>query len=160
MRKLFVMVVILSFALAGVAQAAETATVNVTVSIGQTISVALSAGSINLGSGAESGILTGGSAIIATNDGNISENLELSVGNSANWTASATAVGVDQFIADFSIDTGVSWAAINPAGGTSLVNGVAKDATQDFHLQIQLPSSTDNAGVSQTIPVTVTASAS
>ncbi|MFH2138358.1 MAG: hypothetical protein ABII88_07590 [Candidatus Omnitrophota bacterium] len=137
---------------------AQTAQIAVTVTITQSISVSVTPGSYAFG-GTDSGqtLSTAAGAFVATNDGNGAENLAITVGDSANWTAS-TAAGADAFAMNAYI--GATWALIDPASGVSLDAGLAPAGTQSFGLQLLVPTSTSNAGVEQTIPVTVTASAS
>ncbi len=157
MKKGIVLAVILGLAMASPVFAAPSARISVTVTITQSVSVFVTPGTYAFGS-ADAGatLSTAVNAFTADNDGNGAENLAITVGNSANWTASSS-VGADAFVMNY--HNGSTWALIDPTSGASLTAGLAPAATKAFGLQLLVPSATSNGGVQQSINVTVTASA-
>ncbi|MBU1043856.1 MAG: hypothetical protein KJ915_05595 [Candidatus Omnitrophica bacterium] len=157
MKKGLILALILTFAFSGAAFAAESAQIAVTVTITQSVSVTVNPGSYAFGAtDAGATLSTAPDTFTATNDGNGAENLVITVANTTNWIAGST-VGTDQFA--MNVDTGSGWTLIDPATGSSLAAGVVAAGTQDFGLQLLVPSATTNAGAEQSIAVTVTASA-
>jgi hypothetical protein len=137
--------------------AAPSSQIAITVTVTQSVSVSVTPDSYAFGATSENQTLaTTADAFTAINDGNGSENLTITVGNSANWQA-ASAIAKDKFVMNYNIGSG--WNLITPISGSSLINGLVKDGQQTFGLQLLVPSATDFGGVQQSIPVTVTAQA-
>ena len=139
--------------------AAPSSSIAVTVTITQTVSVSVTPASYAFGSTSESQTMaTTATAFTATNDGNGAEKLTINVSNSTNWTA-ASAAGKDAFVMNYTTN-GTTWNLITPTTGSVLAATIAKTATQQFGLQLLVPTSTDFAGVAQSMSVTVTAAVS
>ena len=161
MKKLFVLTAFIAgFALLGAtqAQAAGTANISVTVSLGEIISVNLDAGTWPIGSIALSSV-TESSAFTATNNGNVTENFAVKTTDAAGaWTIGGTP-GANTF--KVAADTS-PYAAYNITLSTSdatLASSIAPAGTQAFKLQYSAPTSdTKGAGISQNFTVTLTAS--
>lgn len=141
--------------------AASTGVVTATVTL-QNVSVAVSDGTVNYGSLASSTSKDTTSSGLndsqtATNDGNITEDLNIRGQNSANWTLAATA-GTDQYAHKFckaNCDTSPTWTALT-TNNVSLATGVAMSGTQEFDLQITTPTSSTTY-TQQSVNVTVQA---
>lgn len=148
-------------------QAAGTDTISVTVTITLELSVSVSPGAWAIGSvsSATSSVDTTGDPpggpdyFTATNDGNVAENLDVSV-SCGGWAPSLTP-GLDAFAMNLST-TGASptWKLIDPTNGTLLVTGLPATQAQSFDLQLLLPTATTTGGSEQTITITVTAATS
>lgn len=133
----------------GFVGAASTANVTATVTV-QNISVTVSDGNVTYGTLAVS---TSRSTIAseenemqtATNNGNVTEDLNIKGQNSANWTLAGTS-GADQYVHKFCNDTALdcSTPATNYTALTTsyqtLGSSVASSGTVDFQLQITTPS--------------------
>ncbi len=157
MKKGLILALILTFGLTGAAFAAPSAQIAVTVTITQSVSVTVNPGTYAFGpADAGATLSTATDTFTATNDGNGAENLLITVANTSNWIAGST-VGTDQFAMNVGI--GTEWTLITPSTGTSLASGLVTTASQDFGLQLLVPSATGNAGAEQSIAVTVTAQA-
>lgn len=172
MLVLSVRLILLSFGTSAV-EAANPATINVTVTI-QNLSVSAS-GAIAFGMvTASSATVAAGSSVI-TNDGNISETLSLNLTNPAGWTAVQAAPAAEQYCLCAQLNsaqpTGGSFTYANHALTTSSVActgtqfagdetgvTVATSGIRHLWLKFEAPSSTSVA-TEQTIVVTVTASA-
>lgn len=161
MKRLFVLAAFISgFALIGATQtqAASTANITVTVSLGEIISVNLDAGTWNIGSIALSSV-TESSAYTATNNGNVTENFAIKGADGANgWTIGGTpALNTFKVAADAS-----PYSAYNitlSASDTSLASSIATSGTQAFKLQYSAPTADDKgAGKDQGFTITLTAS--
>lgn len=143
--------------------AASTDSVSATVTV-QNISVSVSDGSVAYGtlstSSTEDTTTNGiNDSQTATNDGNITVDLDISGADTASWTLAATA-GTDQYIHSFctaTCDTTPSWTALTTSY-QSLATSVAASGTQEFDLQISTPT-TSTSFTQQTATVTVLASA-
>ena len=160
MKKGLMLVLILTLMFAPcVVFAAPSSQIAVTVTITQTVSVTVTPNAYSFGSTSESQTLaTAADAFTATNDGNGKENFTITAGSSANWAAASTAAK-DAYVMNYSTN-GTTWNLITPTTGAQIAASVLKTANQKFGLRLLVPTSTDFAGVQQTIPVTVTASAS
>ncbi len=159
MKKSLILVLALMFISAPCVFAAPSSQIAVTVTLTQSVSVTVTPNSHAFGATSEGQTLaTAADAFTATNDGNGSENLSITVAGSANWQA-ASAAAKDAFVMNYTTN-GTTWNLITPTTGAQLATNVAKSATQKFGLQLLVPASTDFGGVQQSIPVTITASAS
>ncbi len=139
--------------------AADTATITLTVTITQVLSVTVTPSSWAIGELSTGGSSnTSGGYFTATNDGNTAEDITISVGNSANWTA-GTSPGSETFALQYSLNNGTTWTTVNPSG-TLLVEGLAAGSSQSFDLKFLAPTSTAYGGIEQNISVTLSASAS
>lgn len=145
----------------GVVWGAETATVSATVTV-QNISVSVSDGTVTYGTlGLSATQDTTASGIddsqTATNDGNVSEDLNIQGQNSTAWTLASTA-GSDQYFHKFctsDCDGTPTWTALTTSYQT-LASGVASSGSQVFDLQIGTPS-TSTSYTEQSVDVTVQA---
>lgn len=129
---------------ANVALAASTATVTATVTA-QNISVSVSDGTIAYGTMAvnSSAGTNGSDTQTATNDGNITENLNIKGQNTAAWTLAATA-GANQYVHQFCKATCASAPTNYTALTTNyqtLATSVAASGTQTFDLYVTTPTS-------------------
>jgi len=146
------------------AQATDTVSATVTV---QNVSVSVTDGIVDFQTIASSGTkdtTTGGEGVddsqTATNDGNVSVDLDIKAVDTANWTLGATA-GVETYTMKYctsDCDSSPTWTSvgIHPSYAT-LATGVAASGSQVFDLQVGVPTSTSNY-TEQTITVTVMAS--
>lgn len=146
-------------------QGANEASVAATVTV-QNISVTVSDGTVAYGTmsagASRSTALNDGDAIddsqTATNDGNVTETLNIRGSDSAAWTLSATASGAANYAHKFctaTCDTAPTWTALNLVNQT-LASGVAATGSQIFDLQITTPPSAANY-TQQSVNVTVQA---
>lgn len=139
--------------------AASTASVTATVTV-QNISVTVSDGTIAYGTLAVSATADTNPADTqtATNNGNITENLNIKGQNSANWTLGAAAAA-DTYIHRFCIATcgtpPTNYTALTTSYQT-LATSVAASGTQTFDLEISTPTSSTNF-TQQSVDVTVQA---
>ena len=93
----------------------------------------------------------------ATNDGNVTEDFNISGQNTANWTLASTA-GDEQYFHKFCVtdcDSSPVWTALTTSYQT-LATGIGESSNQVFDLQIGTPSSTVNF-TQQSVDVTVQA---
>lgn len=160
----FAVFVLALFVLNSVVLAADTATVTATVTL-QNVSVTVSDGTVAYGTLAASSTedTTSGNlndSQTATNNGNITEDLNIKGQDSGDWTL-AGSVGADQYKHDFCIttcDSTPSWTALTTSYQT-LQSSVSASGTQDFDLRMNTPSSSTSY-TSQSVDVTVQAVAS
>ena len=144
------------------ASVAATVTVqNISVSVGDGV-VAYGALPVSTSEDTTSGGLN--DTQIATNNGNVTEDLEIKGIDSANWTLVASIGVADEYVHKFcKVDTGdcdgtPTWTALTTSYQT-LKTGVAALGTYDFDLEITTPSSSTNY-TQQSVNVTVLATAS
>jgi len=167
MRGCFVTVCLLALVLVGfgtVARAATTGVVTATVTV-QNVSVTVSDGTIAYGTvstSATEDTTTGGKddSQTATNNGNVSEDLNILGQDSTAWTLGATA-GSETYTHKFCIttcDSSPTWTALTTSYQT-LTTAVAASGTQAFDLQIGAPTATTTY-TEQSVDVTVQAVAS
>lgn len=167
MKDIFSLIGILVFigvAVSIVSQAADNATVTATVTA-QNIAVSVADGTVAYGTIAVGGAASTTADSIdnsqtATNDGNVTSDLDIKGQNSSNWILSGS-VGADQYIHQFctsNCDAGPTWTALTTSY-QELATSIAAAGTQVFDLKITLPSSSSNY-TEQSVDVTVLASAS
>ena len=168
------LVAVLSLGISGLAQAANPATISVTVTI-QNLSVSAT-GPIAFGTVTAGSQTVSSSSSTVTNDGNVTETYSLSLTNPAGWTAvqaapsaaeeyallamfNAAAPGAGSFTyADHALSTtSVAGSATKFAGDQTGLS-VATSATRKMWLRFNAPTST-SVTTQQTITVTVTAAA-
>lgn len=148
----------------GLAQAGDTATVSATVTV-QNISVTVADGLVAYGTLAVSGTKDTTSSGVnnsqtATNNGNLTETFNIKGANSTGcvWTL-ASSQGSEQYFHKFcnngTCDSSPVWTALTGSYQT-LATGKAVSGTQEFDLQIGVPSST-SCYTEATISVTVQA---
>ena len=145
---------------AAAVQAVTEASVAATVTV-QNISVSVADGTVaygTIGAGTSKSTLELSPVDIqtATNNGNVTENLNIRGQNSspAGWTLAATA-GANQYVHEFSKNSGGLWTALTTINQT-LATGVASSGTQTFDLKITTPSSATDY-TAQSVNVTVQA---
>jgi len=80
----------------------------------------------------------------ATNDGNITADLNIRGVDTANWTLEASA-GSEQYKHEFSLNSGASYTALT-TDNQSLATGVTASGSQAFDLRITTPTATVNFG--------------
>jgi hypothetical protein len=144
--------------------AAGTANVTATVTV-QNVSVGVSDGSVSYGTLATSATEDTTSGALndsqtATNDGNITEDINIRGADSANWTLAASA-GSDEYRHRFCIttcDSSPTWTALT-TNYQALAADVASSGTQVFDLELATPTSSSNFS-QQSVNVTVQAVAS
>jgi hypothetical protein len=147
-----------------IVQAASSANVTATVTI-QNVSVTVSDGSVSYGTVSSGGTADTTSSGVndsqtATNDGNVSEDLNIRGANSTNWTLGATA-GTDQYVHSFctsNCDVSPAWTALTTSNQT-LSSGVSASGTQVFDLEFSAPTSSTTFD-QESLTVTVQAAAS
>lgn len=155
MKRIFTVVIgcallIVTLILKGAVQAANTATVAATVTV-QNVSVTVADGSVAYGTlGANSSKSTIASDLndgqTASNNGNVSEDLNIKGQNSGSWTLAGSA-DVDQYVHRFCTSSCTS----PPTGYTALTTNyqtlssdLAASGTQGFDLQITTPTSSSS----------------
>ena len=147
--------------------AADSATVTATITA-QSVSVSVSDGTVTYGTlttGTSEDTTSGGlnNTQTASNDGNITEDINIRGQDSVNWTLSATS-GADQYVHEFcKVDTGdcdgtPTWAALTTSNQT-LKLSLVSSGTYDFDLKITTPSTSTNF-TQQSVDVVIQASAS
>jgi len=143
--------------------AASTATVTATVTA-QSISVSVADGAVAYGTIALSSTedtTTGGvdNSQIATNNGNVAADLNITGSDSSAWTLAGT-VGANQYKHAFcktTCDSSPTWTALTTSY-QALSSSVSASGTQSFDLQLNTPSSTASYA-EQSVDVTVQATA-
>jgi hypothetical protein len=146
--------------------AAETADVSATVTV-QNISVTVTDGEVAYGTIATSGTKATTSSGVddsqtVTNNGNVTEDFNITgfdVSTGCTWTLAATQ-GTDQYFHKFcnngTCDSSPTWTALTTSY-QQLADDVVASGTQEFDLQIGVPSSTscyDEATVTVTVQAT------
>lgn len=142
-------------------KAADSSAVTATVTV-QNISVSVADGSVAYGTLALNTSKSTRSddlndAQTATNDGNVTANLNIRGQDSVAWTLES-AVGPDQYKHDFCItdcNTSPTWVPLDTEN-QSLAASVATSGSQVFHLRITTPT-TSSSYTQQTVSVTVQA---
>jgi hypothetical protein len=149
----------------GVVQAADTGTVTATVKV-QNIAISVADGSIAYGTLVAGGTKdTTASGVddsqTATNTGNVAEDFNIkgaNVSNGCTWTLAATQ-GSEQYFHKFcnngNCDSSPTWTALTTNYAT-LATNKSPNGTQEFDLQIGVPSSTSCTSEA-TVEVTVQA---
>jgi len=161
MKKIFVLTAFIAgFALLGSTQtqAASTANITVTVSLGEIISVNLDAGTWNIGSITLSSV-TESSAFTATNNGNVTEDFAIKGSDGANaWTIGGSpALNTFKVAADAS--PYITYDITLSTSDATLASGIAPSGTQVFKLQYSAPTGDDKgAGKDQGFAINLTAS--
>lgn len=151
---------LLVFVLSSVAKAADTGTVAATVTV-QNISVSVTDGVVTFGTLANnaSAGTNGTDTQTATNNGNITENLNIKGQNSTNWTLGATAAS-DQYILKFCTATcttpPTNYTALTTNYQTLATGVVATTGNQTFDLYITTPNPS-TVYTQQSVDVTVQA---
>jgi hypothetical protein len=142
--------------------AATTGTIAATVTA-QNISLTVADGSVAYGTIAlSSSANTTASGLndlqTATNNGNVAEdfNIKSTDGTGGTtWTLSGTAIGSNQYMHNFSVNSGSNWTAMTTAYA-ALGSNISASGTKTFDLQILTPSSSTDY-VQKSITVTVQA---
>ncbi|MBN1445409.1 MAG: hypothetical protein JW957_04815 [Candidatus Omnitrophica bacterium] len=160
MKKMLIALCILATCLLGAryAHAGSTASISVTVSMVETISVSIDSGTWNIGAiTAES--THESSAFTVTNDGNVAEDISIKAANGAGgWTIGATP-GADTFKVAADVSPYSAYDVVLSTSDVSLISNLASAASEEFKLQYSAPiSDTKGGGVSQAFTVTLTAS--
>lgn len=165
LQALFILTVLFSIGLVSIVRAATTATVTATVTP-QNISVSVADGTVAYGTLATN---TAKSTIAAdlndtqtaTNNGNVSETINVRGQNSTNWTLSGTA-GVDTYVQQFCAATcgspPTNFTALTTSYQT-LVSGLAASGNQTFDLRLVTPTSS-TVTTQQSVDITIQAVAS
>ncbi|MFC1631262.1 hypothetical protein ACFL1I_04545 [Candidatus Omnitrophota bacterium] len=155
MKKGLLMLAIAALAFSGVAEAAPSESVAITVSVVANLSVTLSSNTVALGAVSPGSTTVSSSAITATNDGSgLAEVFSLSHSTSGAWTTGA-APGAETYVlnAAFAADpAGATWTRVDSVVSGTVDNG----GSEDLWFQFQAPTTTA-ATDSQSINVTVTA---
>ncbi len=143
----------------GVVKAAPTASVTATVTV-QNISVTVTDGAVAFGTLANNSSTgtNGSDTQTATNNGNLTENLNIKGQNSLNWTLTSTP-GTDQYVLKFCTTSCTTPATNYTALTTSyqtLATSVATSGTQTFDLYITTPNPS-TIYTQQSVDVTVQA---
>lgn len=150
-----------SLLITSIAQAATTSTVTATVTA-QNIFVSVADATVAYGTLTLSGTEDTTSAGVndtqtATNDGNVTEDFNISGQDSAAWTLAGT-IGADQYTHEWcttTCDSTPTWNNLTTSYQT-LATGISSSGTQDFDLQIGVPSSSTSY-TQQSVDVTVQA---
>ena len=165
--------VMIVMAFCGSAFAANSATINVTVSIAQEASISVTGGSVDFGAMKIGGSSVSTLAVIVQNNGlGGNQTYSLSLINPSDWTAVTTVPGVDQYRLSSAFDaTGtVTWNPTNHAlsassqastatkfAGSETGIAVPFNAARHLYLKLETPSATSSSG-SKTMQILVTAS--
>ena len=153
--------------------AANSATINVTVSIAQEASISVTGVPVDFGAMKIGGSAVSASAVVVKNNGSGgNQTYSLSLINPSGWTAVTTAPEVDQYRLSSAFDaTGaVTWNPTNHAlttssqastatkfSGSETGTAVPYNADRHLYLKLETPSATSLSG-SKTIQIVVTAS--
>ncbi|MDZ7726127.1 MAG: hypothetical protein U5L75_00920 [Candidatus Campbellbacteria bacterium] len=125
------------------------------------ISVSVSDGAVSYGlveTGTTENTLNLSDTQTITNEGNVNENFEIIGQDTAcPWTL-ATSAGTDQYVHEFSTDSGTNWTYITTSY-QQLATNVPASGTQDLDLRITAPSST-SCDSEQNVDVTIRATES
>jgi autotransporter-associated beta strand protein len=97
-----------------------------------------------------------GRDFIVRNTRDAAETITVDCGNSTTWSIAAAA-GLNAFMMGVNTDNSATYSSMD-SGGVVVNAALGANTTQTFDLRFQAPSAVTNAGVSETIPVTVTAS--
>lgn len=139
-------------------QGADTASVAATVTV-QSISVSISDGTVAYGviaAGTSKDTVTPSDLQTATNNGNVTETLNIKGTNSAAWTLAAAAFGATDYKHEFSKDRFVTAGTALTLANQTLASGVASGGSQTFDLKITTPPSAADY-TAQSVNVTVLA---
>lgn len=167
------MVVAICVLMNGVAFAASSDTLAITVTVSSTLGVSISESTIDLGSvgiGTTTQSLNG---VTITNTGSgIDETFELNLTDPTGWTASQTVAGTDIYVLNAAFDgdgTGIAWSEANHALSTTPVSSsitkfagdqnavnVPYNETRKLWFQFKSPTQS-SVTTQQTITLTVTA---
>ena len=127
-------------------QGADTGTVAATVTV-QSISVTVTDGTVAYGiivAGASKDTVTPSDLQTATNNGNVTENLNIRGTNSAAWILAATASGATNYKHEFSKDRFATSGTALTLVNQTLASSVAPAGTQTFDLKVTTPPSAAN----------------
>jgi len=157
------------------ANAAQSDTLNIRVTITPSISVNIVETELLLGSvNAGSATVSGGSVTVTNNGSGVNETYSLSLSDPSGWTASQTAAGVDTYVLNAAFSSaagGIAWNESNHALSETLVaSSVSKFAgdqtganvpyneTRKLWFQFKAPTAT-GVSTEQAITITITAQA-
>lgn len=168
MKKALIGIVMLIALVAFGATQAEAADIAVTVTVSEVLSVTITPTSWAIGPVSEGSTTTtwtdttpaGGGHFTATNTGNSSGNLTISVTNSVNWTAGASpgdevfAMGHGQ---TETLGTEPTYTNITNAG-VALTSDLAAEGDYKFDLQFEVPTNTAYGGTEQSMTVAISIS--
>jgi len=129
---------------------AEAAIISVTITANGTISYG------TLPAGTSKSTIQLVTTPVAKNNGNVAEDFKIKGQNTAcQWTLAATA-GNNQYVHEYSANSGGSWTPLTTAGDQVLVSNIAVNGTQTADLRVTTPTIT-NCYNSQSADVTITA---
>ena len=152
------LILVLALALVGVtgqAWAAETDTISVTVSLESVVSVSLDSNTWVIGPVAIGGAPSTSGTILATNDGNVTENFAIKASDGAGGWFLGDPAGADTFKVTETMNT-----IVLTTGDQPLATNVLKDDDVQLQLQYEPPTAdTQGGGVDHSFTVTITASA-
>lgn len=159
MKRMFLVVVLIAglFLIYSTSFAANTATITVSVSLQETISISLSPttwniGAISLGQNYESSEFT------VSNDGNVAEDVSIKGSNGAGGWTLGTTQGADTFTLSADVSPYSSYNITVSTTDTTLVSNLSAGGSSNFKLQYGAPTSdTKGGGVSQNFTITLTA---
>lgn len=158
------------------AEAAQSDSLAVKVTVAPSISVSITEDTLSLGSVSAGGTKVSAAAVTVINDGSgVNETYSLSLTNPTGWTASQTAAGAEVYVLNAAFSnavSGITWDVANHALSNSAVvcsatkfagdqTGVSVpyNATRKLWFQFKAPTAT-TVGTEQSIVVTITAQAS
>jgi len=142
-------------------QGASSADVAATVTV-QNISVTVSDGIVaygTLAAGGSKDTVTPSDLQTATNNGNITETINIRGTNSAAWTLAGTASGATNYKHEFSKDRFATAGTALTTSNQELASGVASGGSQTFDLKVTTPPSA-SVFTEQSVNVVVVATAS
>jgi len=138
--------------------AATNASVTVTVTLAEVVSVNIDVATWAIGANALSVTATS-TLFTATNDGNVTEDLAIKAENGAGAWTLGPAAGTNQFALGLATSAPYATFVAIDKIGVALKPALAMTATQPFKMQYSMPTSdTKGGGVGQGFNVTVTAS--
>jgi hypothetical protein len=155
------------------AEAAQSDTFAIKVTVAPSISVNIAEDTLSLGSISAGGVKVSTAAVTVTNNGSgVNETYSLSLANPAGWTASQTAAGADTYVLDAVFDadgTGITWSDANQAlsitptvcsaskfAGDQTGVSVPYSSARKLWFQFKAPTATA-VSAEQSIVITVTA---
>ena len=135
----------------------STATISVTVSLEETVSISLDTNTWNIGS-ISLGATVESSAFTVTNDGNVAEDISIKATNGAGGWTIGTTPGENVFKVAADVEPYSSYDIVLSTTDTVLITNLASGNSKSFKLQYSAPTSdTYGGGVDQSFTITLTA---
>jgi len=159
MKRFYAILIFLGclFILSSTSFGADTATITVSVSLQETISISLTPtswdiGAISLGQSYESSEFT------VSNDGNVAEDISIKATDGAGGWTLGTTTGEDTFTLSADVSPYSSYDIAISTSDTAIISNLSSGNSSNFKLQYSSPTSdTKGGGISQNFTITLTA---